>query len=38
MFKYGPLLAYSYAMKFASEDVTELHKTVLANIVKNDFS
>eukprot|EP00347_Sterkiella_histriomuscorum_P006528 403352422 len=38
MFKYGPLLAYTYAMKFAAIDVMKLHQDVLKGVETGDFS
>ena len=37
MFKFAPLLAYSYAMSFASHNLVDLHKQLVANIEKGDY-
>ncbi len=38
MLKYGPLLAYTFAMRFAATELINLHKDLMESIKKNDFS
>lgn len=37
MFKFAPLLAYTYAMSFASQYLVDLHKQLLSDLDKKEF-
>jgi len=38
MFKYGPLLAYTFAMRIAAFELLGLYDQLMKEIEKNDFS
>lgn len=38
MFKFAPLLAYSYAMSFAGQFLKDLHRELLVDLKNSEFS